>query len=154
MGAWIRQQSPKLKGDFPPSRDIQSLPDQPEHLYAAHVINDLWKEKLTAKPLVVTDVGPAPDVGSAVLSPQSPAYASSLPAASAPWVFCASRRHRRKNSPNPIGKSGVRRRRWRIPDDHERAPPLSSQEKINIKIAIINKRLFSAWFRAVAGIFL
>src|ERR1700746_2699400 len=36
-------------------RDIQSLPDT-GHLYAAHVINDLWKET-NGEAIVVTDVG-------------------------------------------------------------------------------------------------
>ncbi len=44
----------ELKGDSA-VRDIQSLPDS-GHLYAAHVINDLWKET-HGKALVVTDVG-------------------------------------------------------------------------------------------------
>src|SRR2546426_2757476 len=44
-----------LKGEVA-VRDIQNLPDD-GHLYAAHVINDLWR--LTGgKALVVTDVGP------------------------------------------------------------------------------------------------
>jgi acetolactate synthase-1/2/3 large subunit len=37
-------------------RDIQNLPDN-GHLYAAHVINDLWRETRTADTIVVTDVG-------------------------------------------------------------------------------------------------
>jgi len=43
-----------LKGDSA-VRDIQSLPDT-GHLYAAHVINDLWKET-RGEAIVVTDVG-------------------------------------------------------------------------------------------------
>ena len=43
-----------LKGDSA-VRDIQSLPDN-GHLYAAHVINDLWKET-RGEAIVVTDVG-------------------------------------------------------------------------------------------------
>ncbi len=45
----------KLKGDSA-VRDIQNLPDS-GHLYAAHVINDLWHETRDAKTIVVTDVG-------------------------------------------------------------------------------------------------
>jgi acetolactate synthase-1/2/3 large subunit len=45
----------KLKGDSA-VRDIQNLPDS-GHLYAAHVINDLWRETRDAKTIVVTDVG-------------------------------------------------------------------------------------------------
>src|SRR3989442_3358315 len=44
----------KLKGDSAVP-DIQSLPDS-GHLYAAHVINDLWKET-RGEAIVVTDVG-------------------------------------------------------------------------------------------------
>jgi acetolactate synthase-1/2/3 large subunit len=44
----------KLKGDVA-VRDIQNLPDT-GHLFAAHVINDLWKET-RGEALVVTDVG-------------------------------------------------------------------------------------------------
>ena len=43
-----------LKGDSA-VRDIQGLPDN-GHLYAAHVINDLWKET-RGEAIVVTDVG-------------------------------------------------------------------------------------------------
>jgi acetolactate synthase I/II/III large subunit len=44
----------EMKGDSA-VRDIQSLPDT-GHLYAAHVINDLWKET-GGEAIVVTDVG-------------------------------------------------------------------------------------------------
>src|SRR5207253_728487 len=37
-------------------RDIQSLPDD-GHLYAAHVINDLWRATREGDTIVVTDVG-------------------------------------------------------------------------------------------------
>src|SRR5208282_2760213 len=45
----------RLKGDSA-VRDIQNLPDN-GHLYAAHVINDLWRQTRDAKTIVVTDVG-------------------------------------------------------------------------------------------------
>ena len=45
----------KLKGDSA-VRDIQNLPDN-GHLYAAHVINDLWRQTRDGKTIVVTDVG-------------------------------------------------------------------------------------------------
>ena len=45
----------KLKGDTA-VRDIQNLPDN-GHLYAAHVINDLWHETRDRDSIVVTDVG-------------------------------------------------------------------------------------------------
>jgi acetolactate synthase-1/2/3 large subunit len=44
-----------LKGDSA-VRDIQNLPDS-GHLYAAHVINDLWRETRGGHTVVVTDVG-------------------------------------------------------------------------------------------------
>jgi acetolactate synthase-1/2/3 large subunit len=50
---WIRHIA-SLKGDSA-VRDIQSLPDT-GHLYAAHVINDLWKET-RGEAIVVSDVG-------------------------------------------------------------------------------------------------
>src|SRR5260221_249175 len=52
-GVWIRHIT-ELKGDSA-VRDIQSLPDT-GHLYAAHVINDLWKET-RGEAIIVTDVG-------------------------------------------------------------------------------------------------
>src|SRR5271170_3367342 len=45
----------RLKGDSA-VRDIQNLPDS-GHLYAAHVINDLWRETRDGDTIVVTDVG-------------------------------------------------------------------------------------------------
>ena len=45
----------RLKGDSA-VRDIQNLPDS-GHLYAAHVINDLWRETREGNTVVVTDVG-------------------------------------------------------------------------------------------------
>ena len=45
----------RLKGDSA-VRDIQNLPDN-GHLYAAHVINDLWRETRGSNTVVVTDVG-------------------------------------------------------------------------------------------------
>jgi acetolactate synthase-1/2/3 large subunit len=45
----------RLKGDSA-VRDIQNLPDS-GHLYAAHVINDLWRETRNGNTVVVTDVG-------------------------------------------------------------------------------------------------
>jgi acetolactate synthase-1/2/3 large subunit len=51
--AWIKHIA-GLKGDSA-VRDIQTLPDN-GHLYAAHVINDIWKET-HGEAIVVTDVG-------------------------------------------------------------------------------------------------
>ena len=50
-----RDQIDRLKGDSA-VRDIQNLPDS-GHLYAAHVINDLWRETRSVNTVVVTDVG-------------------------------------------------------------------------------------------------
>ncbi|HEX4485949.1 MAG TPA: biosynthetic-type acetolactate synthase large subunit [Terriglobales bacterium] len=44
-----------LKGDSA-VRDIQNLPDN-GHLYAAHVLNDLWNETRHGDTIIVTDVG-------------------------------------------------------------------------------------------------
>jgi acetolactate synthase I/II/III large subunit len=44
-----------VKGDSA-VRDIQNLPDN-GHLYAAHVINDLWHETRSKDTIIVTDVG-------------------------------------------------------------------------------------------------
>jgi acetolactate synthase-1/2/3 large subunit len=52
-GDWMHHIQ-ELKGDSA-VRDIQSLPDN-GHLYAAHVINDIWKET-NGEAIVVTDVG-------------------------------------------------------------------------------------------------
>ncbi|HMI50105.1 MAG TPA: biosynthetic-type acetolactate synthase large subunit [Candidatus Saccharimonadales bacterium] len=52
-GDWISHIN-ELKGGSA-VRDIQSLPDN-GHLYAAHVINDIWKET-KGEAIVVTDVG-------------------------------------------------------------------------------------------------
>ena len=51
---WL-EQIRGLKGDTA-VRDIQNLPDN-GHLYAAHVINDIWHETLDRDAIVVTDVG-------------------------------------------------------------------------------------------------
>jgi acetolactate synthase-1/2/3 large subunit len=45
----------RMKGDAA-VRDIQNLPDN-GHLYAAHVINDLWHETRNGNTIIVTDVG-------------------------------------------------------------------------------------------------
>ena len=45
----------QLRGDSA-VRDIQNLPNS-GHLYAAHVINDLWRETRDSNTIVVTDVG-------------------------------------------------------------------------------------------------
>jgi len=52
-GSWMDRIA-DLKGDSA-VRDIQNLPDN-GHLYAAHVINDIWRET-NGEAIVVTDVG-------------------------------------------------------------------------------------------------
>jgi acetolactate synthase-1/2/3 large subunit len=52
-GEWMQRLS-ELKGHSS-VRDIQNLPDS-GHLYAAHVVNDLWRAT-EGKALIVTDVG-------------------------------------------------------------------------------------------------
>ncbi len=51
---WLREIAAS-RGDAA-VRDIQALPDA-GHLYAAHVINDLWRATRTDDTIVVTDVG-------------------------------------------------------------------------------------------------
>ncbi len=62
-------------------RDIINLPDN-GHLYAAHVIHDIWREAVAAWPrketIIVTECRPAPDVGGAVLQARSAAFARHL----------------------------------------------------------------------------
>ncbi|MEO8078206.1 MAG: biosynthetic-type acetolactate synthase large subunit [Acidobacteriota bacterium] len=53
-GPWLEYLD-GLKGDSA-VRDIQTLPDD-GHLYAAHVINDLWRATRDTDTIVVTDVG-------------------------------------------------------------------------------------------------
>ncbi len=45
----------RMKGDAS-VRDIQNLPDN-GHLYAAHVINDIWRQSIGSDTVIVTDVG-------------------------------------------------------------------------------------------------
>ncbi len=52
--AWVTKVN-ELKGDSA-VRDIQTMPNTPGHLYAAHVMHDLWRIT-EGKALVVTDVG-------------------------------------------------------------------------------------------------
>jgi acetolactate synthase-1/2/3 large subunit len=53
-GAWLDEIA-AWRGDSA-VRDIQSLPDE-GHLYAAHVINDLWRATRDGDTIVVSDVG-------------------------------------------------------------------------------------------------
>ncbi len=62
-------------------RDIVNLPDN-GHLYAAHVINDIWREAVAAgrekRNHYRYRCGPAPDVGGAVLQARGAALAGDL----------------------------------------------------------------------------
>ena len=62
----------RLKGDSS-VRDIQNLPDN-GHLYAAHVINDLWRETRRQRHGDRHGRGPAPDVGSPILQTREAAH--------------------------------------------------------------------------------
>ncbi len=112
--AWISHIK-ELKGDSA-VRDIQSLPDS-GHLYAAHVINDLWKVT-KGNAIVVTDVGPASNVGSAVLSPQRASDADHFggPGNHGICVAGSDRREICEAGIRGVGGSGRRR----IPDDFVR----------------------------------
>ena len=73
----------RLKGDSA-VRDIQNLPDN-GHLYAAHVINDLWRETRGSDTDRRHRRGPAPDVGSAILQAREAALADHFRRAWARW---------------------------------------------------------------------
>ena len=102
----------KLRGDVA-VRDIQNLPDT-GHLYAAHVINDLWKET-NGEALVVTDVGQHQMWEAQYYHHNHPALAHHLGRVGN-HGFCPARRDWRQGRAS--GFRGVgHRRRWRIPDD-------------------------------------
>ena len=125
--------SPSSKGDSA-VRDIQNLPDD-GHLYAAHVINDLWRAT-DGKAIVVTDVGQhqmweaqyyhhdAPR--SLITSGGLGTMGFALPAAIGAKIGAPRRR------------SLGRRRRRRLPDDDAASWRRSVQEGIDVKVAIIN----------------
>jgi acetolactate synthase I/II/III large subunit len=89
--AWLERIA-SLKGDSA-VRDIQNLPDT-GHLYAAHVINDLWRAT-DGGALVVTDVGQH-QMWEAQYYHHDEPRRSSRPAAWAPWASrCRPRSGRR-----------------------------------------------------------
>ena len=112
--AWLAHIK-ELKGDSA-VRDIQILPDS-GHLYAAHVINDLWKVTKRQSHRRHRR-GPAPDVGSAVLPPQPSAHADHFRRTGHHGI-CAARGHRRQIRQTRRGSLGGGGRR-RFPDDHVR----------------------------------
>ena len=138
----------ELKGDSA-VRDIQNLPDD-GHLYAAHVIHDLWR---------TTDGQgdrrhrrrPASDVGGAVLPPRRSRARSSPPAGSARW---ASRCRRRSAPSSRCPDAEV----WAVVGDggfQMTMPELATiaQEKLDINVAIINNG-YLGHGAAVAGVLL
>ena len=115
-------------------RDIKNLPDS-GHLYAAHVMHDLWR--ITGgDAIVVTDVGQHQMWEAQYFHHEDAALARSLRAAWGRWALRCPRRLAR---------------RWRVPDKEVwviagdggfqmTAAELSTivQEKLKINIAVIN----------------
>ena len=102
----------ELKGDSA-VRDIQSLPDT-GHLYAAHVINDLWKAT-EGNAIVVTDVGQHQMWEAQYYHHQQPRSLITSGRARHHGICAASGYWREicQSGCRSVGGSG----RWRIPDD-------------------------------------
>ena len=130
--AWLRHIH-DLKGDAA-VRDISNLPDN-GHLYAAHVMQDLWRET-GGRHDRRHRRRPAPDVGGAVLPPRSAPLADHVRRPRHDGLRPAGG-HRRQDGHARRGSVGRRRRR-RLPDDDVRAGDASSRRRSNINIAIIN----------------
>ena len=106
----------RLKGDSA-VRDIQNLPDS-GHLYAAHVINDLWRETRDSNTIVVTDVGQHQMWEAQYYKHERSALADHFRRIGHDGI-CAARGHRRQSrAPGGGGLGGGGRRR--LPDDHVR----------------------------------
>ena len=99
-------------------RDIQSLPDE-GHLYAAHVINDLWRATKGGDTIVVTDVGQHQMWEAQYLPPRISAIADHLGRARDDGVRGAGGDRRQACASR--GRGVGRGRRRRLPDDHVRA---------------------------------
>ena len=106
-----------LKGDSA-VRDIQNLPDN-GHLYAAHVINDLWRETKRPRDDRRHRRRSAPDVGSAVLQARGAALAHHLGRPRHDGLRAAGGDRRQGGAARRGGVGGRRRRR--LPDDDVRA---------------------------------
>ena len=112
---WIRAVN-ALKGDAA-VRDIKNLPDL-GHLYAAHVIHDLWRAT-EGKAIVVTDVGQHQMWEAQYYKHDVAALADYLRRTGHHGI-CAAGCHRRKDR-LPGKRSLGDCRRWRLPDDRSRA---------------------------------
>ena len=114
--SWIKAVN-AMKGDAA-VRDIINLPDN-GHLYAAHVINDIWREAAGRRKNRPDHHRhrrrPAPDVGGAVLQARLPAHAGHQRRPRDDGL-CAARSHRREGRLPGERRLGDRRRR-RLPDD-------------------------------------
>ena len=98
---WLAQID-EMKGDSA-VRDIQNLPDD-GHLYAAHVIDDLWR-CTGGEALIVHRRGSAPDVDGAILQAGQTEHAGSPRAAWARWAL-ACRPPSAPSSPARTGSLG------------------------------------------------
>ena len=94
--------STRCKGDSA-VRDIQNLPDS-GHLYAAHVIHDLWRET-GGNAVVVTDVGQHQMWEAQYYHHDDAAHAHHRRAGSAPWASRC-RRPSAPSSPAPTPRCG------------------------------------------------
>ncbi len=109
--AWLRHID-DLKGDSA-VRDIQKLPDD-GHLYAAHVIHDIWRAT-EGRAVVVTDVGQHQMWEAQYLPPRPAALAHHFRRSRHDGIRAARRDWREGRL---SGRGGLgRRRRRRVPDD-------------------------------------
>ena len=131
--AVARRTSTELKGDSA-VRDIQNLPDD-GHLYAAHVINDLWRRHRGQRDRRHRR-RPAPDVGGAVLPARPAAHAHHLGRPRHDGLRAARGDRRQARAPRRRSLGGRRRRR--LPDDDAASWRRSRRRSIDINIAIIN----------------